>query len=240
MPAFPPILLSPVVASFRPRSSAAPAVPLRSMRELHCGRSYTFRRTYVSGGPATAQAAGAEMDRAQSLTQRLKVLFRKHGWTALSVYLLLSAVDFGLTFLMIYAVGADRVREAEDWVLDTLGWRRKDGEPGKVRKAVEEWKDHHPRISGRSSAAQDITPSSPKRDHSPLAGSQPQRRLISDVSSTNASTNDYSAVATTAVLAYAIHKTLLLPVRVGITPGTLAGTAVVTSSATAAKSAAKP
>ncbi|PAK71761.1 hypothetical protein B8W95_13135, partial [Staphylococcus pasteuri] len=39
------------------------------------------------------------------LTQKVKYLFRKYGWTTLVVYLGLSAVDFGLCFLVIYSVG---------------------------------------------------------------------------------------------------------------------------------------
>lgn len=134
-----------------------------------------------------------------SLSQRLKKLFRTHGWSALVIYLALSLADFSLTFLLVYSVGADRVRDAEDWVLDALGWRRKDGEPGKIRRAVDEWKEQHPGKGERK----------PKPTPTPLPVP-----LASDVV---ADKNGYSAIATTAVLAYAIHKTLLLPVRIGIT-----------------------
>ncbi|KWU44057.1 hypothetical protein RHOSPDRAFT_12760, partial [Rhodotorula sp. JG-1b] len=100
------------------------------------------------------------------LTQKVKYLFRKYGWTTLVVYLGLSAVDFGLCFLVIYWVGADRVRSAEDWVLDKLHWKRRSDDKDKAE---------------------------------------------------GGGGNRYGTIATTAVLAYAIHKTLFLPVRVGIT-----------------------
>lgn len=144
------------------------------------------------------------------LSARLKALFRKHGWSALTIYLLLSLLDFTLCFLFIYAVGADKVRSAEDWVLDALGWRRrKDGEPGKMKLAVDEWKEQHPRMAksiSHKSAAPAEGASTPAP--TPAAGAEPGAVTES---------NGYSAIATTAVLAYAIHKTLLLPVRVGVT-----------------------
>jgi hypothetical protein len=149
------------------------------------------------------------------LSQRLKALFRKHGWSALVIYLLLSLLDFGLTFVFIYAVGADKVRAAEDWVLDTLGWRRKDGEPGKIKKAVDEWKEQHPRAAKKAEA---VTPHIPapsdmikESEQKATPSSTEAGAVVSEPKSS------YSAIASTAVLAYAIHKTLLLPVRVGVT-----------------------
>lgn len=104
-------------------------------------------------------------------------------------------------FFLIYAVGADRVRAAEDWVLEGLGWRRKDGEPGRVKMAVEGWReDHHLGGSGRH-------PPHPVVEH------DAEHELVKKP----AEKSMYSALATTAVLAYAIHKTLLLPVRLGLT-----------------------
>ncbi|GAA5901270.1 hypothetical protein JCM6882_007731 [Rhodosporidiobolus microsporus] len=154
------------------------------------------------------------------LTQRIKALFRKHGWTALVIYLLLSAVDFALAFLLVYSVGADRVREAEDYVLDKLGWKRKDGEdkpPGKIKQAVEGWKARH----GRGAAAVDKPAGVSEQEligggeaHAPVEASVVP---AAEMKKAEAEEKGYSAYATTAVLAYAIHKTVLLPLRVGIT-----------------------
>ncbi|GAA5939191.1 hypothetical protein JCM1841_003172 [Sporobolomyces salmonicolor] len=152
------------------------------------------------------------------VTQRLKILFRTHGWSALAIYLLLSAVDFGLTFLLIYAVGADRVRDAEDWVLDTLGWRRKHAEAagagagageekGRLRQAVDRFNGAKERLEGQK--APEVRP---ERDQ-PVEAMAP----VAPAAQKREAEKGYSAYATTAVLAYAIHKTALLPVRVGIT-----------------------
>lgn len=125
-----------------------------------------------------------------SVSNRLRSLIRTQGWSALAIYLILSLADFSLTFLLIYAVGAERVREAEDWTLEALGWRRKDGEMGSVRRAVEGW--------------------NPRKHEK-----EKERDVVARVEEGEQS--GYGAIATTAVLAYAIHKTLLLPVRLGMT-----------------------
>ncbi|TNY17805.1 hypothetical protein DMC30DRAFT_419430 [Rhodotorula diobovata] len=137
------------------------------------------------------------------LTQRIKYLFRKHGWTALVVYLVLSAADFAACFLVISAIGADRVRDAEDWVLSHLGWRR----------AVDGFRERR-----AAHAAQ----------HPHGADAHPSPAAAQAVSEGGHSTGEVQALerkgrsaastyATTAVLAYAVHKTLLLPFRVGVT-----------------------
>lgn len=113
-------------------------------------------------------------------------------------------MDLTLSFLLVSAVGADRVREAEDWVLAKLEWRRKDGEPGKIKNAittrVEGWKESH----GGHKEHHPVPPPPPPPQAAVVAGPAP-------------TPTGYSAIATTAVLAYAIHKTVLLPVRVGLT-----------------------
>lgn len=187
---------SPLVTS-RTLTTSFGLSPLRTPRLPHrpspsfAPLRLTLRRLATTAPPPPPSSADL------SLSQRLKKLFRTHGWSALVIYLALSLADFSLTFLLVYSVGADKVREAEDWVLDALGWRRKDGEPGKIRRAVEGWKEQHP---GRERKPKPTTPL-------PVP-------LATDVV---VEKNGYSAIATTAVLAYAIHKTLLLPVRIGIT-----------------------
>lgn len=139
------------------------------------------------------------------MAQKLRGLFRTHGWSALVVYLFLSALDFGLTFAVIYVVGADRVREAEDYVLDALEWRRKDGEPGRVKRAVTEWTD-------KRKSPEKLAKDEEKREQKRL---DDERRKAEQVDEEGK--GGYGAIASTAVLAYVIHKTALLPVRVGVT-----------------------
>ncbi|KAM0748617.1 hypothetical protein T439DRAFT_327881 [Meredithblackwellia eburnea MCA 4105] len=152
------------------------------------------------------------------------------GAPAIVLYLLLSVVDFGLTFVLVSAIGAERVRQAEDWVLDKLEWRRKDGEPGKIKVAVERkvenWKEnhghHHQVQGGKKEQVGGVDASESKVENPPqvVLDSHDNARAPEGQGQLVVGTKEpsgYSAIATTAVLAYAIHKTVLLPVRVGLT-----------------------
>lgn len=123
------------------------------------------------------------------------------------MYLVLGALDFGLTFMVIYIVGADRVREFEDYVLETLEWRRKDGEPGRVKLAVSEWTEKRKSQQRKDADERKAIEKELKK----LEQQQKELEKGSDGKSA------YGAIASTAVLAYVIHKTALLPFRVGVT-----------------------
>lgn len=55
-----------------------------------------------------------------SLSQRLKKLSREYGWSALGVYLLLTAADFPFCFLAVRLLGTDRIGHWEHVVLETV------------------------------------------------------------------------------------------------------------------------
>ena len=57
---------------------------------------------------------------APSVSQRLKKLSREYGWTALAVYLGLSALDFPLCFLAVRLLGTDRIGHYEEVIKDAL------------------------------------------------------------------------------------------------------------------------
>lgn len=174
------------------------------------------------------QQGSAESEDPQKipLTQKVKYLFRKYGWTTLVVYLGLSAVDFGLCFLVIYSVGADRVRSAEDWVLDKLHWKRRsddkdkvEGQKGaggnRVQRAVEGLQQRAHDYHAKHVSGPEAHPSPAAADA--IAHGAPTTEVVRVEQEMGQKKSKYGTIATTAVLAYAIHKTLFLPVRVGIT-----------------------
>lgn len=57
-----------------------------------------------------------------SLSQRLRKLSREYGWSALGVYLLLTAIDFPFCFLAVRLVGTERIGYLESVVVD--GFKR--------------------------------------------------------------------------------------------------------------------
>ena len=208
-----PLLARPQLTLQQQRIIPSLLLPLASPRRYYSvqptpGQSTSSSSSAAAPSPAPQPVKRKSPEEKLGLSARLKALFRKHGWTALAIYLILSLLDFGLTFIFIYAIGADKVRAAEDWVLETLGGRRKDGEKGRVRKAVEEWKDNHPRVTGKKTA-----PKEEQVDSSQATTAEgPVEKTVDKLED-----KGYSSIATTAVLAYAIHKTLLLPLRVGVT-----------------------
>jgi N-terminal acetyltransferase 2 len=153
------------------RSPTAPPFKLRLFR---------FNSTSTTSQSATK----SEVE--ESLFARLRRTMKTHGSTALGVYLFLSTIDFTLTFFLILALGADKVREFEDWVLTEFDWVR--NVKNKVKK--NEGEGSHVEESGGES----VSTSSNSSNH------------VSN-----------STLYTTAILAYAIHKTLLLPFRAGVT-----------------------
>lgn len=107
---------------------------------------------------------------ASGIFGKVRQLTKLYGSAALVVYGILGAVDFGLSFMLIYLVGTEHVQKAEDWVLGQLNWKRA----------------------------------------SPIHETDP-------ATTAPTSSSDQSILWTTAVVAYTIHKTILLPVRVGLT-----------------------
>ncbi|GAA5929479.1 Nat2p [Sporobolomyces koalae] len=153
------------------------------------------------------------------LTARLKLLFKTHGWTALTLYLVLSFIDFSLTFLLVWSIGADKVKEFEDYILSSLGWRRSSSkkhleqgdaaDEGVLKQKVREWKEKHQDPERRLHPVKEV--------QEPNGGAPAELGTVAATGAPARSPQGYSAYATTAVLAYAIHKTALLPVRVGLT-----------------------
>lgn len=105
---------------------------------------------------------------------RLRQLTKLYGSAALVIYGILGTLDFGLSFLTIYLVGAEHVRTAEDWLLEQLNWKRAH--------------------TSQSPPTTTNMPIEPSKIH-----------------------DDNNMLWTTAVVAYTIHKTILLPVRIGLT-----------------------
>ncbi|KAF2797940.1 hypothetical protein K505DRAFT_234385 [Melanomma pulvis-pyrius CBS 109.77] len=57
---------------------------------------------------------------ALSLSQRLKKLSREYGWSALGVYLALTALDFPFCFLAVRALGTDRIGHYEHVAIEAF------------------------------------------------------------------------------------------------------------------------
>ena len=73
-----------------------------------------------------------------TLSQRMRKLSREYGWSAVGVYLLLTAIDFPFCFIAVRAIGTERIGEWEHHIVEWFKravpiqipakWRRAGGE----------------------------------------------------------------------------------------------------------------
>ncbi|KAL4972897.1 hypothetical protein BDW66DRAFT_143263 [Aspergillus desertorum] len=84
-------------------------------RTFHTARSRSNNNK--SSGPGyTYQAPKAT----PSLSQRLKSLSREYGWSALWIYLFLSALDFPICFAAVKLLGADKIGHYEHVIVESV------------------------------------------------------------------------------------------------------------------------
>lgn len=121
---------------------------------------------------------------------KLKDLMTKYGRHALAVYLALSAVDLGLTFLCVHLVGADKIEWVKDYAVAQWRVARYGADQAREMRALEveeqRLKDAEDAAGGK------VAEGGKKKKGNAILWAE-------------------------FALAYGIHKTLLLPVRVGAT-----------------------
>jgi hypothetical protein len=96
--------------------NAKPSSSISSLRT--CSTRFRFNSTNARPNPDPTPNLGSPQN--QSLSQRLKALSKEYGWTALGVYLALSALDFPFCYLAVQLLGPERVGKAEHAVIDTI------------------------------------------------------------------------------------------------------------------------
>jgi N-terminal acetyltransferase 2 len=70
---------------------------------------------------SSANASGQQTQtQSQSLSQRLKTLTREYGWSALGVYLTLSALDFPFCFAAVRLLGVERIGHYEHLIIENI------------------------------------------------------------------------------------------------------------------------
>ncbi|KAL4755110.1 hypothetical protein BDW72DRAFT_164109 [Aspergillus terricola var. indicus] len=75
-----------------------------------------FNKNKSFGPGYTYQAPNAT----PSLSQRLKTLSREYGWSALWIYLFLSALDFPFCFAAVKLLGADKIGHYEHVIVESV------------------------------------------------------------------------------------------------------------------------
>jgi hypothetical protein len=110
-------------ARFSTQRGATRRAPKTSSSSLLQQQRTFFQKRFSSSSSSASSTATKAQP--QSLSQRLKTLSREYGWSALGVYLLLSALDFPFCFATVRLVGVERIGHLEhtimDWVKGALG-----------------------------------------------------------------------------------------------------------------------
>ncbi|OBT69727.1 hypothetical protein VE03_00854 [Pseudogymnoascus sp. 23342-1-I1] len=172
--------------------------PLRS-RFFHSSRP---RRT-GGAGAAEADAAKEAAKAPLTLGQRMKKLSREYGWSALGVYLALTALDFPLCYLLVQWLGTDRVGRWEHAVVSRVA-------PLIPVVVKERW---YAFKAWMHSAEEEVTGADDVSDVVDMAGwgvEEAQRENKKEAS-----------LGTQLALAYAIHKSFIflrVPATVALTP----------------------
>jgi hypothetical protein len=165
----------PIFKSFSPRiySPLLPTFRLKPTQKLAHLRLFTSSSFRLSPIPPSPPPSAPSLPPDPTLSQRLKQLIKSYGWYALGVYLLMSALDFGVAFVGINLLGAEYVSRLA--------------------------------VSAKSMVTSLI--------------SKPAEPGLDEVESTRnlVSTEGHEGLYAMLVLAYTIHKTLFLPVRIGLT-----------------------
>ncbi|KAB8243085.1 hypothetical protein BDV35DRAFT_331992 [Aspergillus flavus] len=148
-----------------------------------------FRRLFSS----SRSKSSPQSEQSSSLSQRLKALSREYGWSALGVYLLLSAMDFPFCFAAVRFLGAEKVGHYEHVVVEAFK-----GAVGTVLPSVQE------------EQFKDETNSTTDSSKDNVDGSTVEKKL-----------DEGASLWTQVALAYAIHKSLIfirVPLTAAITP----------------------
>ncbi|KAI9673287.1 MAG: hypothetical protein M1829_004352 [Trizodia sp. TS-e1964] len=101
----------PAVRSVLQRATSA----FRAVRRQPSTLRGLVRRRFAS-----SQSNTTVSEPSPSVMQRLRKLIREYGWSALGVYLLLSALDFPLCYLLVRTLGTDRIGHWEHLVVEQI------------------------------------------------------------------------------------------------------------------------
>ncbi|WVF67808.1 hypothetical protein IAT40_002569 [Kwoniella sp. CBS 6097] len=162
-------------------------------------RSSSSNRRFYSSSSSSSSSAAQDEPTPNTASGRLKAMFKKYGWYSLGMYLVLGFVDCGLVLLAVHTLGADKIEPVFDGV---IGWYRTQ------RYGAEE--------------AEKMKIESIERKAKEAEEAQRQKELNVAQGKSNEGKSGWNFKLSKTfwaelALAYAIHKTALLPVRAALT-----------------------
>ncbi|KAF9109138.1 hypothetical protein BGX27_007962 [Mortierella sp. AM989] len=89
--------------------------------------TFVIRRGFASksSSSATTQANSttvtAPAKKSSGMMDKIKDMVKKYGYTGVAVYLGISMIDLAATFVLVKALGMEKIEIAQDWVVDHIG-----------------------------------------------------------------------------------------------------------------------
>ncbi|EXJ71638.1 uncharacterized protein A1O5_05446 [Cladophialophora psammophila CBS 110553] len=187
-------------------SSPPSAQAFRAAGKQPLRRNNVAGRRYNSTSSSTA-------NQKPSLKERLKTMSREYGWTAVGVYLALSALDFPFCFLAVRMMGTETIGHYEHVVVETF-------------KAIVKWPLQGSRKAEMAAdgAIDEATDVKELEQHGAQGG-----RILEQEEETNdhgykaaqkANQGENASLWTQLALAYAVHKSFIF-IRVPLTAAVL-------------------
>lgn len=115
--------------------------PLKPVQQSRFQNTFRAGRAFHSTRPRSNKSSGyayQSPNAAPSLSQRLKTLSREYGWSALWIYLFLSALDFPFCFAAVKLLGADKIGHYEHVVVESIKGGANKVWPGAFEESKEE------------------------------------------------------------------------------------------------------
>ncbi|KAJ5949729.1 hypothetical protein N7454_001313 [Penicillium verhagenii] len=192
-----------MIKSMRRSFTTAVNYSSRAMPRLRPGlRSVQLpkQRTNQRFNSGSANNASESSKEGGSLSQRLRKLSREYGWAALGVYLTLSALDFPICFAAVRLLGVERIGHFEHVIVQSVKqtfpsiWPQKKAEDGSLVQAEE-----------------------PNYEEASRFYLGPNPPLFTSMIMSSHDIFSSLGIWTQLALAYAIHKSVFIFVRVPLT-----------------------
>ncbi|KAL5332751.1 hypothetical protein BJX70DRAFT_99983 [Aspergillus crustosus] len=153
----PPIMRFPTWRPFslarQTRTRAPPLRKVQSQTQSHfenllCARrAFHSSRTRCNGKSSYTYQPPTP---SPSLSQRLKTLSREYGWSALWIYLFLSALDFPFCFAAVKLLGADKIGHYEHVVVEGVTGAVNKVWPGAFERSGEEEEEEEEAVADQA------------------------------------------------------------------------------------------
>ncbi|KIX92222.1 uncharacterized protein Z520_12103 [Fonsecaea multimorphosa CBS 102226] len=188
----------------------------QALRRRNNVTSGSGRRYNSSNTSSSSSSSSATTNQKPSIKERLKTMSREYGWTAVGVYLALSALDFPFCFLAVRLIGTETIGHYEHVVVETV-------------KGIVKWPIQGAAKVAVDGAVEEVSEESGVKEVIEQRALRKEGRVLEEEPATNdhgykaaekANQGEDASIWTQLALAYAVHKSFIF-IRVPLTAAVL-------------------